>query len=75
MKNQQILSVINTSITFGVLPSEVMRLEDNYAAYCFDEACAYMYKQIQDGKTPKFEEDKDLVRQNPLLQKMIDNAG
>ena len=37
---------------FPCRPSEVMGLEDGYTAFCFDEACAFIVKQLRDGKEP-----------------------
>lgn len=31
-----------------------MDIDDPYTAYCFDEACMYIIKQIEDGKEPTF---------------------
>ena len=39
-------------------PSEILGIEDSYSAFCFDEACAYIIKQIEDGKEPIFKENK-----------------
>lgn len=33
-------------------PSEIMGIEDAYAAFCFDEACAVIIRRINDGETP-----------------------
>jgi len=27
---------------------------DPYTAYCFDEACAYITKELEEGKEPSF---------------------
>lgn len=35
---------------YHVLPSEVMSIADEYIAYCFNEACAYIHQQIKMGK-------------------------
>lgn len=46
---------------YQVLPSQVMRIDDDYTAYCFDEACAFIMSEINQGKDPnfkKFEIDK-----------------
>ena len=32
----------------------MMGIEDEYTAYCFDEACAYMIKRIENGDEPDF---------------------
>lgn len=31
-------------------PSEFLGIEDPYTAYCFDEACTFIQKQLDDGK-------------------------
>lgn len=33
-------------------PSELLGIRDTYTAFCFDEACAYIIKQLQDGREP-----------------------
>lgn len=36
------------------LPSEILKIEDAYTAYCFDEACALIMQKIDDGEEIKF---------------------
>lgn len=36
------------------LPSEIIDIEDEYTAYCFDEAIAYITMELLKGKTPNF---------------------
>lgn len=35
-----------------IRPSEIMGIDDVYTAFCFDEACAFIISEIQDGKEP-----------------------
>lgn len=35
-------------------PSEIAAIDDEYTAYCLDEACALMVKYIEDGQEPQF---------------------
>mgnify|MGYP007032335912 CR=1 FL=1 len=35
-------------------PSKLLAIEEDYAAYCLDEACMYVQMQIDDGKKPMF---------------------
>lgn len=35
-----------------IRPSELMDIDDAYTAFCFDEACAYIIKELKDGKKP-----------------------
>lgn len=37
---------------FGKLPSEILNIEDEYTAFCFDEACVYIMCELESGKTP-----------------------
>lgn len=37
-----------------IRPSELMDISDAYTAFCFDEACAYILKELKDGKEPIF---------------------
>lgn len=48
-------------------------MDNEYTAYCFDEACTYIYTQMagEDGKTPRFEEDMEVVRKNSALNMML----
>lgn len=48
-------------------PSSLLDIDDPYTAYCLDEACSYIVRQIQDGNEPtfrqKFKSFTDLYRQ------------
>lgn len=35
-------------------PSTLFGLTDPYTSYCFDEACAYITRQLEDGEEPVF---------------------
>lgn len=35
-------------------PAELLGIEDEYTAYCLNEACAYIQVCIDNGQTPKF---------------------
>nr|DAO59098.1 MAG TPA: hypothetical protein [Caudoviricetes sp.] len=35
-------------------PSKILNIEEEYAAYCFDQACSYILGELKDGKTPTF---------------------
>lgn len=40
-----------------IRPSELMGITDTYLAFCFDEACSYIVKRIQDGDEPILKKD------------------
>lgn len=39
------------------LPSEIIKIDDEYTAFCFDEACAYIMGKIDAGENPVFFDD------------------
>ena len=48
------MNVLGLANVYKVRPSTLLDLVDPYTSYCFDEACAYITKQIEDGKEPQF---------------------
>lgn len=53
---------------YNVRPSEIIFIEDEYTAYCFDEACSYIISQLKNKKKPRFNsKSKEIkVRYNKL---------
>ena len=43
-----------TAVKWQTKPSLLLAIDDSYTAYCFDEACAYIVRQLEDEKEPKF---------------------
>lgn len=39
---------------FKRLPSEILNIEDEYTAFCFDEACTFILSKLEDGETPMY---------------------
>lgn len=54
MDSPQVLTVIYAAQRFRTKPSDILRIDDGYAAYCFDEACCFIISQLEDGKRPFF---------------------
>ncbi|MCD3254339.1 hypothetical protein [Clostridium botulinum] len=46
------------------MPSEIIQIEDEYTAYCFDEACSYMLTQLQKEEPPQFYFDDEVQTKN-----------
>jgi hypothetical protein len=42
------------SKVYNQRPSNIAGIDDEYTAYCLDEACAFMISKIEDGETPCF---------------------
>lgn len=40
-------------------PSQIINLENDYIAYCFDEACVYLLAHLKDGKQLHFDGDEN----------------
>lgn len=49
------MSVLAQSQRFGMLPSQIMRIDDEYTAYCFDEACALIMSKLDNKEEIRFE--------------------
>ena len=52
------MRVINQALKFNKLPSEIARIHQEYEAFCFDETCEYIIRQLEDKKTPIWREDR-----------------
>lgn len=39
---------------YNKLPSELMSIEDDYTAYCLNEACAFILGELEAGKEIQF---------------------
>lgn len=61
------MSVLGLANVYKVRPSTLFDIPDAYTAYCFDEACAYIVRKIEEGEEPqfkrKYESFKDLYAQ------------
>ena len=49
---------------YNVRPSTLLYIEDEYTAFCFDEACGYIYAKLQNKEEPKFESDEESESRN-----------
>ncbi|WP_170063719.1 hypothetical protein [Clostridium liquoris] len=51
---------------YRVRPSEIIGLVNDYEAFCFDEACAYIMSKMQeeDSPKPRFIDDENKNKQN-----------
>ncbi|MCI9274194.1 MAG: hypothetical protein HFE39_09640 [Clostridiales bacterium] len=55
MSSKRLLPLINLAKRYGVRPSEMLKLDDSYIAYCFDEAAAYIDARVMNGDQPRYE--------------------
>ena len=63
VRTGEVLRIIGIVGTFNYVcrPSELMSIKDEYTAFCFDEACAFIIRQIKDGKEPIMRIENDSV--------------
>jgi hypothetical protein len=40
------------------MPSEVLRIKDEYTSFCFDEACMYIIEKLENKEEPRFIESE-----------------
>ncbi len=56
------MGIINFAKFYNEKPSKSLGIKDEYTAYCFDEACAFISLNISNNKVPSFNvESNDLI--------------
>lgn len=48
------VQLVNMSNLYRCRPSELLHIEEEYAAWCLDEACMYVRMKIDEGEEPVF---------------------
>lgn len=43
---------------YSVRPSSLLGIENEYPAYCFDEACVFLMSHLDEGKKLQFEQEE-----------------
>lgn len=57
-------------------PSEILKIDDNYTAFCFDEACDLIAYNIADGKEPHYKtEKKEKSGNSAAISQMLKMGG
>ena len=49
-------------------PSKILGIDDEYTAYCLDEACALIISKIDDDEKPKFDK-KEKKKESKKVEK------
>lgn len=44
---------------YNCLPSEILGINDNYTAFCFNEACCEIILRLQNDETPHYIEKRE----------------
>lgn len=58
VESPEILNILVMAKTYNQRPSNIIGLDNDYQAYCFDEACIFLYNALQENKTLHFAGDK-----------------
>lgn len=48
---------------YNCLPSDIIGIEDNYTAFCFNEACAEIMLRLQNEEKPIYREQREEEQQ------------
>ncbi|APQ72239.1 hypothetical protein RSJ9_2672 [Clostridium botulinum] len=52
-------------------PSEILKIKDEYAAYCIDEVMTEFIYRIENGEKPRFEIKNKDRKDNPGLKMLL----
>jgi hypothetical protein len=57
VQSNEIVGIINLADYYHKRPSEILGIQVEYDAYCFDEACMFISLSLSEGKTPHWHRD------------------
>lgn len=63
------MRVISIANRFKKLPSEILRIEDSYTAFCFDEVCDFLITNIENERYPIFKDEDIFKKQREEVEK------
>lgn len=69
VSSPRILSLLGVAQRYKVRPSSLLGDVDDYTAFCFDEACAYIMAEMDNGEEPVFH------RQYSSFTELYQNLG
>ncbi|HFL3591087.1 TPA: hypothetical protein ACG3R3_001947 [Clostridioides difficile] len=61
-------------IIYNKMPSEILRIKDEYTSFCFDEACMFLVDAIKNDKKLKFKENSNTSKENIKRTTFVDMA-
>lgn len=60
---RKIESIISMSKLYNCLPSVLLGIDDDYTAFCFNEACAEIRIRLSQGEKPVYRTNKSKVKE------------
>ena len=64
----RILNLLQMSRLYNSRPSKILGIDDEYTAYCLDEACALIISKIDDDEKQKIDK-KEKTKKNKKAKK------
>ncbi len=61
-------------IMYNKMPSEILRIKDEYTSFCFDEACMFLVDAIKNDKKLNFKENSNTSKENIKRTTFVDMA-
>lgn len=60
---------------YNCLPSDIIGVEDNYTAFCFNEACAEIILRLQNEEKPIYREQEEEQKEYSNFTDFYKNFG
>ena len=54
MKTRRVIQLVNMAAVYQCRPSQLLAVDEEYAAWCLDEACMLVKMKLDDGEEPIF---------------------
>lgn len=59
VQSNNLIRIINVANAYNCKPSDILHIQDDYVAFCFDEVVNYITTRLKKGDDICFEEDKE----------------
>ena len=67
MQSSEVVRLIVIANRYNKLPSEILKIEEEYTAFCLDEACAYIHAQLEkEDAKPRWIDKQEEEKKNGL---------
>ena len=59
VQSNNLIRIINVANAYNCKPSDILHIQDDYVAFCFNEVVNYITTRLKKGDDIHFEEDKE----------------
>jgi hypothetical protein len=66
VQSSDVVRLIVVANRYNKLPSQIVGIEDEYTAFCLDEACSYIYSKLEEGKEARWLDKEEEERKDGL---------